>query len=63
MKRLVCLMVAAAMLLGLAACVPTTQPNEPAATAVPGANETAQPATAPKPPLPRKYQTTISFGT
>lgn len=43
MKRLVCLMVAAAMLLGLAACVPTTQPNEPAATAVPGANETAQP--------------------
>ncbi len=43
MKRLVCLMVAAAMLLGLAACVPTTQPNEPAATAAPGANETAQP--------------------
>lgn len=43
MKRLVCLMVAAAMLLGLAACVPTTQPNEPATTAVPGANETAQP--------------------
>lgn len=43
MKRLVCLMVAAAMLLGLAACVPTTQPSEPAATAVPGANETAQP--------------------
>ena len=43
MKRLECLMVAAAMLLGLAACVPTTQPNEPAATAVPGANETAQP--------------------
>lgn len=43
MKRLVCLMVAAAMLLGLAACVPTTQPNEPAATAAPGANETTQP--------------------
>lgn len=43
MKRLVCFMVAAAMLLGLAACVPTTQPNEPAATAAPSANETAQP--------------------
>lgn len=43
MKRLVCFMVAAAMLLGLAACVPTTQPNEPAATVAPSANETAQP--------------------
>lgn len=43
MKRLVCLMVAAAMLLGLAACVPTTQPNDPANTNTPGTNEPAQP--------------------
>ena len=43
MKRLVCFMVAAAMLLSLAACAPTTQPNDPANTNTPGTNEPAQP--------------------
>ena len=70
MKRLVCFMVAAAMLLGLAACVlalPQPYPQR-SRTNLPPPLRPAQtkrhsPATAPKPQLPRKYRTTISFGT
>lgn len=43
MKRLVCFMVAAAMLLSLAACAPTTQPNNPENTNAGNTNDPAQP--------------------
>ena len=43
MKRLVCFMVAAAMLLSLAACAPTTQPNNPENTNPGNTNDPAQP--------------------
>lgn len=47
MKRLVCFMVAAAMLLSLAACAPTTQPNNPENTNAGNTNDPAQPVTPP----------------
>lgn len=63
MKRLVCFMVAAAMLLSLAACAPTTQPNDPANTNTPGTNEPAQPGDSTATPLTARLQATTWFGT
>lgn len=63
MKRLVCFMVAAAMLLSLAACAPTTQPNNPENTNAGNTNDPAQPVTAPRPPLTARFRATTWFGT
>ena len=62
MKRLVCFMVAAAMLLSLAACAPTTQPNNPENTNPGNTNDPAQPGDTTVTPADGEVST-IWFGT
>lgn len=63
MKRLVCFMVAAAMLLSLAACAPTTQPNNPENTNAGNTNDPAQPGDTTVTPADGEVSATIWFGT